>query len=701
MRSFARASLFALFGLSAAACSSGDATNASSAPPAAGGNGAGATGGSVGAGNGGASAGGATAAGGGGASGGAAGGGGAGPALPPAICHTATKWSAGTKAFEDATAKWGLDAIGAKGVRLAAVDFDGDGWPDLVVRLGGAGADSFAPGGTRQTWLLRNTGKGTFEDVTEKSGIRANRTVTDPAVGRPGEVFAFGDVDGDGDLDVYTGLANDPKAPQTETSELMLNNGDGTFSLGPAGSAIRVAAPVFDTPAGASFVDFDRDGKLDLWVTQNSVSGDPKQDRLYQGDGAGSFADVTVDRGLKTLSWTTATVDQLNGALGHSNGWSAAACDLDGDGNPELLAASYGRAPNQLWQAKGKASGYQYDNRSIASGYAFDGDQNWHDNESARCWCKLHPTDQDCAGVPPPKYIACTKDSDAFRWNHATDRNAFRLGGNSAATICGDVDNDGRLDLVTSEIVHWDVGESSDRAELLLNTGDALATFSRPGNDATGLARKHTTVAWDEGILTGALFDFDNDGRLDLYWGGTDYPGNRGLLFHQDSPAHFEPVPIDLGIDQHRSHGSAVADFDRDGDLDIVVGHSFARCQADPQDTAPCYPTQQVRLFENVLGQDGNWVALSLVGGEGTNRAAIGARVTVATTDLTITREVGGGYGHYGAQDDLTVHVGLGAACEADVTVRWPDQALTTQKFKIVSGYRFVVKQGQGPVVAK
>jgi hypothetical protein len=621
--------------------------------------------------------------------------------LPPPICNAGTTWTAGTQAFQESTAKWGLDTIGAMGVRLAAVDFDGDGWPDLLVRLGGAGADSFAAGGKRTTWLLRNTGKGTFEDVTESSGFRKNRTVTDPTMGRPGEVVAFGDVDNDGDLDAYTGLANDPKTPQTETSELMLNNGDGTFSLGPAGSALRVAAPVFDSPAGASFVDVDRDGKLDLWVTQNTVSNDPKQDRLYQGDGAGSFSDVTNARGLKTLSWGTASADQLNQALGNSIAWSAAACDLDDDGDADLLAGSYGRAPNDLWQSMGPSGNFQFANRGIASGYAFDGDQNWHDNESARCWCKLHPTDADCPGVPPPKYIACAKDADAFRWNHATDRNAYRLGGNSGAALCGDVNNDGKLDLVTSEIVHWDVGESSDRAELLLNTGDKDAIFTRPGNDATGLARKHTMVAWDEGIMTGSLFDFDNDGRLDLYWGASDYPYNHGLLFHQDSPAHFEPVPLAQGIDHHRSHGSAVADFDRDGDLDIVVGHSFARCKTDPKDDSECYATQQVRFFENVMGQAGNYVQLTLTGGPGTNRAAIGAKVTVKTADLSQTREVGGGYGHYGAQDDLTLHFGLGAACDGEVTVRWPDQALTMQTFKIVAGYRFTVTQGQAPVVAK
>src|SRR5262249_25128274 len=155
-------------------------------------------------------------------------------------------------------------------------------------------------------------------------------------------------------------------APQVETSELLLNQGDGTFALGPANSPLRRPAPAVDSVAGASFVDFDRDGVLDLWVVESVANDQPQQDRLYRGTGNGEFADVTIKRGLTTKPWNN--TDNLNAARAHTYGWAAAACDLNGDGNPELLSSSYARAPNHLWQNGGKGDAATYVNRSIESG---------------------------------------------------------------------------------------------------------------------------------------------------------------------------------------------------------------------------------------------------------------------------------------------------------------------------------------------
>ncbi|HJL16673.1 MAG TPA: CRTAC1 family protein [Sandaracinaceae bacterium LLY-WYZ-13_1] len=614
------------------------------------------------------------------------------PGIPDAVCSEGTRWAPGQPAFREATAEWGLAEIGARGVRLSVTDVDGDGWADLEVRRGAGAIDDFSDPSSRRTWLMRNTGDGTFEDVTESSGLLTRRN--GPG-GRPVEIVAWGDVDNDGDLDVYTGLGTaDWDAVGMETSEILLNDGSGHFELTADTNPVRRPDDV-DAPAGASFVDVDHDGWLDLWVPEHNYSTGSggitlQNDRLWRGDGSGRFEDVTDAMGLTTEDWSSHEV--LNMAGGHTRAWSANACDLSGDGYAELLASSYGRSPNHLWQARPGGDGVAFENRSVASGYAYDDDLTWDDNQFARCYCQSNPSAEGCADVPAP-VVTC-----AANWNHGNDRQPWRLGGNSGATICGDLDNDGDLDLLTTEIRHWWAGSGSDGSEVLVNDGGDDPVFSRPGDEALGLAVPHDGPTWDEGHMTGAIFDFDNDGWPDIYIGASDYAGNRGLLYQNqggEALAFVEVPPAD-GIEHNRSHGVVHADFDRDGDLDVVVGHSRARCDASaPND---CYETGQVRFFENLAGDGGNFVQLTLEGGEGTNRAAIGARVRVTAGDLTQTQEVGGGFGHYGSQNDLTLHFGLGGACEAEVEIRWPDGELTTETYTLPAGHRFHVRQGGPPV---
>ncbi len=613
--------------------------------------------------------------------------------LPPERCATGSRWSAGSIAFRDATADWGLDTLAVEGTRLAVGDVNGDGRADLFVRRGGNGADDFSDGGVRRSWLLVNQGD-RFEDVTDNSWVRLSRINGELSYGRQGEVVAFADVDNDGDQDVYTGMQTMVDgALNRETSELMLNDGSPRFLWGPETSDLRRVGET-DAVAAASFVDFDRDGNIDIWTPQhnftarNGSSITFQPDFLYAGDGTGSFSDVSTQLGLTTVNWTN--IDEINQGQAHSRAWASAACDLNNDGSPELLAASYGRAPNHLWQARIDPGTRElsYENRSVASGYAYDENQVWQDNEFARCYCQANRAAEGCDQVGAPR-IQC----GTTNWSHTSDRQAFRLGGNSGTTVCADVNNDGHLDLFTTEITHWWAGGGADRSELLVNSGEEDVRFERPGEAMTGLNRTHSSVSWDQGDITAAVFDFDNDGWPDVFVGATDYPDNRALLYHQATPLSFEPVPIAEGIDHFRSHGIAVADFDQDGDLDIVLGHSRARCG----NTGECNPTSQVKFFEN-LSTDANWIQVDLEGIEGTNRSAIGARITVESDGLTQTQEVGGGHGHYGMQHDMVRHFGLGPSCEATVTVRWPNADLTVQSQVLRGGYRYTWKQGEEPV---
>ena len=612
----------------------------------------------------------------------------------PLVCdNPGYEWSPGTSIFVEKTDEWGLADI--RGHRFNVVDYNNDGWPDIIVRHGG-GADDFKKGGARSLWLLRNNTQGSFTDETQASGLVQTRYGSDPNLGRPGEPTAAGDIDNDGDPDIAIALAKHQLEAGQETSELMLNNGDGTFSLGPAESAFREEGK-YSVPAGVTMTDYDRDGFLDIWMPHNMVgnTNQPLQDRLYKGNGSGGFVDVTMQVGLKTEPWLLPPT-ALNEGRGHSWAWSSAACDFNGDGAPDLLAASYGRAPNHLWQGKYGKNGTNFVNRSVDSGYAYDHRVDWSDNESARCFCKLHPDAEDCEGIPPPQYTKCDTDADIFRWSHDMDREPWRLGGNSAQSTCEDVNNDGFLDIMTGEIVHWDVGSSSDPAELMFNTGEPDVRFERPGREATGLTREYPAIDWNDGDMTNALLDFDNDGWTDVYIGDSDYPYCRGRLYHQDSPEKFEEVVMDDFFEHLRSHGAVAADFDRDGDLDLIVGHSLMRCGGQYLDD--CYEEPIVRYFENVVGNKGNWVQLKLEGTGGSNRSAIGAHVTVTTDEFMNTREVDGGHGHFNTQKDMVLHFGLGASCVADVTIRWPDAELSTQEFTVQGSKLYYVKQGEAPV---
>jgi hypothetical protein len=259
------------------------------------------------------------------------------------------------------------------------------------------------------------------------------------------------------------------------------------------------------------------------------------------------------------------------------------------------------------------------------------------------------------------------------------------------------------MDLYNAEIRHSWAGSSSDPSQLLLNDGAGAAwRFERPGNEAKGLARTHVGVDWNEGDITASFFDFDNDGLQDIFLGSSDYPGNADSLFRQTHTHYFVDVSTESGANHYYGNSHGVLDFDRDGDLDLIIGSSTMRCSAS--DNPPCLWTRpEVHLYRNDVGQSANWMAIRLVGaGAGlSNASAVGARIIVTVGNSFQLREVQGGYGHYGLQMPFIQYFGLGAQCLAEsVEIHWPNRNQDVTRLTWVpANYFITVHEVDGSVV--
>lgn len=595
--------------------------------------------------------------------------------------------------FRDATSAYALADV--RGGRVSVGDLDGDGYPDLLVHTVGTHnrADFTKPPAQWPYRVLMNRpregGGRTFVDQTRESGYATPRENGGDNLGRAAQFAIFADLNDDGHLDIYSGAYTDVDRADTDPgdrSEILLNDGAGRLRLANFSAAVAESEDGSrQTPTtSATFLDFDKDGHLDVFVGHfygRGLAG--VQNRLLHNAGDGSFDDVTDERGFTMPGRLSDRSD-----LGRPT-YGVTACDVSGDGNPDVLVSAYGRAWNQLYLRDGDV----FRDVGRASGFAGDSNLDYSDNEFYRCECQRLGT---CNPNPGPARISC----DADYWSAGVDDRPFRLNGNTFTTACGDLDNDGRMDLFSAEIVHWHIGKSSDVSEVLHNDGltDGEPRFSRPGRMATGVNVPRVGTSWNEGGIGAAIADLDNDGRADILLATSDYPDQYLWLFRQKADGTFQEVSQASGVRHACAPAVALADLDRDGDLDLIVASSTARdCRAR-------YPDGPlVKVYENIVGQDANWLQLQLEGkgaGEGgANRSAIGAIVKVTAGGVTQTREVQGGHGHFGIQHDLHVTVGLGATCNIDeVEVRWPDGAGTVQRFANVrANYRVHLKQGEAP----
>ena len=510
------------------------------------------------------------------------------------------------------------------------------------------------------TFSVSSSAELQFTDVTHEAGI--HWTHTD---GRSGQKYfmetlgagaAFLDYDSDGDADLY--LVNGAPLPgyhaeETPTNALFRNNGDGTFT------DVTEDAGVGDTGYGhgCAVGDYDNDGHPDLYVTNYG------ENRLYRNNGDGTFTDVTEKAGVAETRWST----------------SCAFGDYDSDGHLDLYVVNYivFSLEDNPWcglKEKGIRAYCEPDNFPAQSDTLFrnNGDGTFTDvTKSAGIF---NPTGKGLGVVwgdynndgAPDIYVANDSTENLFYRNNGDgtfEEVGFMLGvalsengvaENGMGTTFGDWDNDGWLDLTVTNY-------AEQTNTLYHNDGDGFFT------DATATTKTAQVTYPYLGWAT-AFIDYDNDGYRDIFvanghlhdnlaaLGQEGTYGQRNLMFQNRRDGTFAEVSELLGEGMQFadvSRGATFADYDLDGDTDILVTNA---------NTPP-------RLLRNDGGNRNNWLQIQLPAN------AIGARVKVTAGGITQMQEVRSGDG-YLSQHELKLHFGIGTHNLVDsVEVRWQNGA--------------------------
>jgi hypothetical protein len=512
--------------------------------------------------------------------------------------------------------------IEAKGSGLAFFDYDHDGWLDIYLTNGTRFNTDWPPGKAPTSHLYKNNRDGTFTDVTDKSGLARSGWQTGVCVG---------DYDNDGWDDLFCCFWGH--------NILFHNNGDGTFT------DVTRKAGVYDEQirwgSGCTWLDYDRDGHLDLFVC-HYIKLDPEKtpspteppvcqwkgiptmcgprglpgdtNLLYHNNGDGTFTDVSEKSGILKP--------------GPRYSITPVSYDFDNDGWPDIYVAVDSQ-PSILFHNNHDGT---FTDVAVIAGCAYS--ENGHEQSGMG----VGVADYDCDGW-----------FDIFKTNFADD---------------------------TCNLYH--------------NNGDG--TF----NDVTfasGIGVNNQYVAWGCGFL-----DYDNDGWQDLLQvNGHVYPEIEGhdtgqtfknprLVYKNLGDGRFKDVSSQMGpgISEHfSSRGAAFGDYDNDGDIDAVILNM----------------NDLPSLLRNDGGNKQNWIKLKLIG-TACNRTAIGARVRVVTGKHAQMDEVASGTSVM-SQNDLRLHFGLGKAQKVDlIEVKWP----TTQKFErftdVNANQILTIREGSGIVAA-
>jgi hypothetical protein len=478
------------------------------------------------------------------------------------------------------------------GTGVAFIDYNGDGRLDLFF-VNGTTLEGFPAGKAPSNHLYRNDGNGTFKDVTDEAGLTASGW---------GQGACVGDYDNDGFDDLFVTYWGQ--------NHLYRNTGKGRFEDVTKAAGLSQSKVRWNT--GCAFLDYDRDGRLDLIVanyidldlatapTPDSglcrykgvavACGPPGltggKNALYHNRSDGTFEDVSEKSGVLRASGTY--------------GLGVSTLDFDNDGWIDVYVANDSN-PSALYRNNHDGT---FTDIGVKAGCAYSQD-----------------------GKPQA----------------------------GMGVAVGDYDRNGTMDIFKTNF-------AGDTSPLYANTGRSLCddrTF------AAGIGLNTRWLGWGT-----AFVDLDNDGWLDLFLtNGHVYPEVRQLkteagyeqrkVVYRNTGVRFADISERLGppvTTPKAGRGAAFGDFNDDGQIDVAI--------ANVNDLPDLF-----RLNGNPRN---HWITLKLEGVK-SNRNAIGARVRCVTGDVQQWQEVRGG-GSYLSQNDFRVHFGLGAAGVVDrVEVRWPN----------------------------
>jgi hypothetical protein len=508
------------------------------------------------------------------------------------------------------------------GCGVAFLDYDNDGWQDILLLTGqhlvlskDASSKDATPAGAIIR-LYRNNRNGTFTDVTAGSGLGRSAWASGVTIA---------DYDNDGFEDILVTCWGQ--------NILFHNDGNGVFT--DVTEKAGLAHPGVRYGTGCTWVDYDRDGHLDLFVSDYLVfdparipargkdpdcnySGVPVQCgptgitpescMLYHNNGDGTFTDVSEKSGIASVKPRYCL--------------TAVAADFDGDGWPDIYVACDATL-SLLFRNNHDGT---FTERGLQSGVAL--------NEDGRA------------------------------------QEGMGLG-------IGDYDCDGALDIFKTHF-------SSDTNVLYHNNGKGVF---RDVTIRAGLGVETRFVGWGA-----AMEDFDNDGLPDLFFTtGMVFPEADGkvsdspykspsVLFRNLGDGKFEELLDQAGPamnEMHSSRGLAVGDFDNDGDLDILIMNMHE---------APS-------LLRNDVTGANRWLKVLLVG-TASNRSAIGATVIAAYGSKRQAKAVLA-QSSYLSANDKRLHFGLGGEKLASLEIHWPSGKLETIS-DVPADRLVVVKEGSG-----